>query len=511
MIYVVTEEEDRFITKFHEMMKKHETRTWVYNATFGLQPITNLIKDWSTRAHAVNSESGTIHDALINIYKDDPKEAEHFYIITDPERWLKEEHVQRRVLNIVHQLHNDVRIVKVLIFVGSRRFIPEKLQRYMEVVNDTGLTDEETVAEVTKLATQLKVSDPENSAQMFKGMTSYEIEQAVTQSVVKTKKDTTLPRRIDPSFISNYKRQQLKKTDLINYVDTDGFTTAQVGGLQRFKDWAIQTKSCWTLEGQKFGLRPPRGVLLMGVYGCGKSLSVKALAHLWGLPLIQLEIGKLMSSGVGDSEGNLYRALKLIEGVSPCVVWIDEAEKSLSGSQSSGRSDAGTTSRVLGILSTWVQETKAPVTLAMTANTLKTLPVEMINRMDERFFFDLPSEEDRIDILKIHIAKVGQSCDKMDLNDLSSKAAGLVGREIEQTISKAMRVSFTSKKKVLDEEILGKELRGKPRIIKTMADEIKEIVDWVGYDPEVDDGIRARLASNKRSETFKEFGGGAKA
>lgn len=507
MIYVVTEEEDKFIVDFNDMMKKHEARTWVYNAAFGLQPIANIRKDWASRAHTVSNDLAPIHDTLIHIYKDDPKENEHFYLITDPERWLKDEHVQRRLLNIVHQLHQDVRVVKCLIFVGSRKYIPEKLSRYMEVINDRGLSPEEIVAEVSKLSKQLRTTEPTNPAQLFRGMTSYEIEQAITQSVVKTKKDAVNPRRVDPAFVSDYKRKQLQKTDLISYVDTSDFKIESVGGLQRFKDWATQTKACWTPEGQKFGLIPPRGVLLMGVYGCGKSLSTKALAHLWGLPLITLEIGRLMSSGVGDSENNLYRALRLIEGVAPCVVWIDEAEKSLSGSQSSSRSDAGTTSRVLGILSTWVQETKAPVSLAMTANTLKTLPVEMVNRMDERFFFDLPSEEDCIDILKIHIAKVGQSYEDMNLAELADKASGLVGREIEQTIAKAMRVSFNAKKGRLDETILGEELRGKPRIIKTMKDEIQEIVDWVGYDPEVDDGIRARLASNKRSETFKTIGG----
>lgn len=509
LIYVVTEEEDRFVTKFHDKMKAHESRTWVYNAAFGLVPIANLIRDWNNRAHAESRETGSIHDALIHIYKDDPKEHEHFYLITDPDRWFRDEHAVRRFTNIVHQLRNNIRIVKCLIFVGPRKSIPEKLSRYIEVVNDTGLNDEEINEELEKLKKQLRVNHaPENATQLFRGFTSYEMEQAITQSVVRTKKDKVDPRRIDPAFISEYKRKQLQKTDLISYVDVANFDEKKVGGLQRFKDWATMTKSVWTKEGQDFGLKPPRGVLLMGVYGCGKSLSTKSLAKLWGLPLVQLEIGKLMSSGVGDSEGNLYRALRIIESVSPCIVWIDEAEKSLSGSHSSSRSDAGTTSRVLGILSTWVQETKAPVTLAMTANSLATLPVEMVNRMDERFFFDIPSEEDRVDILKIHISnQKGQDPANFPLVELADAASGLVGREIEQAIGQAMTKSFYAKKEGLDSTILAEELRKKPRIIKTMADEIKAIVEWVGYDPEADDGIRARLASNKRSEQFRAVGG----
>lgn len=508
LIYVVTDEEDRFILKFNEKMKSHETRTWVFNAALGLVPIANLIRDWSNRAHQENRDQGDIHSALIHMYKDDPKEHEHFYIITDPDRWLKDEHVVRRVLNLTHQLHNNIRIVKCVIFVGPRRFIPEKLSRYVEVVNDTALSDEELGEEVEKICKQLRTQVPPNSTQLFRGFTTYEMEQAMTQSVVRTKKDATSPRRIDPTFINEYKRKQLQKTDLIQYVDVSNFNMSSVGGLQRFKDWATQTRAVWTEEGKKFGLEPPRGVLLMGVYGCGKSLSTKALAHLWNLPLVQLEIGKLMSSGVGDSESNLYRALRIIESVSPCVVWIDEAEKSLSGSQSSGRSDAGTTSRVLGILSTWVQETRAPVSLAMTANSLKTLPVEMVNRMDERFFFDIPCEEDRIDIIKIHLAAKKQNPENYSLVELSDAASGLVGREIQQAVGQAMTKSFNAKKKGLDQEIFAEELRKKPRIIKTMVDDIKEIIEWVGYDEEADDGVRARLASNKRSETFRTIGGG---
>lgn len=503
LIFFVTDEEDRFIVNFHEQMKKHEARTWVYNGAFGLQPIANLRKDWSSRAHHVETQAAQINDALIRIYQDDPKDNEHFYIITDPDRWFKDEHVVRRILNITHQLHQDLRIVKCLIFVGPRRVVPEKLQRYMTVIQDKGLTSEETTALVDQFCKQLKAAVPPNPPQLFRGMTSYEIEEVITQSVVSTKKDSKDARRVDPSFVQEYKRNQLRKTELVQFVDTANETFANIGGAERFKQWAQETKACWTEEGQKFGLKPPRGVLLVGVYGCGKSICAKAMAHEWGLPVVQFEMGRLRSSGVGDSEGNLYRALRIVESVAPCVMWIDEAEKSLAGSQSSAQSDAGTTSRLLGILSTWAQESKTPVCIAMTANSLKTLPVEMVNRMPQRYFFDLPNEEDRIDIIKIHAKKAGQDVSTFNLAELAEKAKNLVGREIEQAIGDAMVKSFNAKKPGLDEALLAEELTRKPRIVRTMTDEIKEILDWVGYDPDVDDGIRARLASTHRSEQFK--------
>ena len=437
-----------------------------------------------------------IHSALIQAYKDDPKDKQNFYIITDPERYLGDAHVQRRVLNIIHQVHNDQRTVKILIFVGSRKVIPDKLSRYIDVVHDNGLTPQEILETIETACTEYGKAPPKDIAKCFTGLTSFEINSAISQSFVKTRDDKHDPKRIDPAYIAEFRRRQLRKTDLLQYIDTEGCSFTSVGGVGRFKDWAKKSALAWTEAGRKFGLVPPKGLLCVGIWGTGKSLTTKALGNAWGLPVVGLEMGRLRSSGVGESEANIYRALKLIEAVAPCIVWIDEAEKSLSGGQSSGASDAGTTSRVIGILSTWLQETKASVCLAMTANSLKTLPVEFVNRMDERFFFDMPSEEDRIDILKIHITKVNQEVTNFNLAMLSEKAQGMVGREIEQAIKAAMTESFAAGKPCLDEGILAAELEAKPRILKTMVDEVQEVISWVGYDPEKNEGIRARFAAN---------------
>jgi len=494
-IYFVTDEEDRFLVKLQQKLKEYSKRTWVYNAALGLVPIDGLLVDWKQRTHTENPDTINIHQALVQIYKDDPKREQNFYVITDPERWLADPHVQRRVLNIAHQLHQDNTIVKTLIFVGTRKVIPEKLSRYIEVVQDKGLTGDEILALVEDAAKNLRTEVPADTPKVFKGLTSYEIKMAISQSIIATKKDTKNPRRIEPALIAEYRQKQLKKSDLVQYIDTSTFNFDDVGGAGRFKAWAKKTRATWTDAGQKFGLKPPKGVLLVGVWGCGKSLSVKALGHAWGLPVVQVEMGKLRSSGVGESEANVYRVTRLIEAAAPCVVWIDEAEKSLSGGASSAQSDAGTTSRTIGILSTWLQETDAKVCLAMTANSLKTLPVEFVNRMDERFFFDMPTEEDRVDILKIHLRKAGQTPDDFDLAMLSEKAAGMVGREMEQAIGAAMVESFDKGKAALDEKLLANELAHKPRIIRTMTDDVREILDWVGYDAEANDGVRAKFAS----------------
>lgn len=501
-IYFVTDEEDRFILELQELLKDSAKRTFVFNGTFGLKGIDDYIADWSTRAHAEMPKTSP-HDALVSIYKEDTKKTVPFYVFTDPERWLRDEHIQRRVLNILHQ-GNDIRYVKILIFVGPRKFIPPSLQRYIHVINDKGLTAEETSNIVNNAASLLKLPPP-NDTTVFRGLTAFEIKSSISQSIIRTKVNGREGCKIEPGIILDYKRQQLSKTDLLQYVDTSKFSFNDVGGIHRFKAWAMKTRACWTPEGRAFGLKPPKGVLCVGVWGCGKSLSTKALGHAWKLPVVQLEMGKLRSNQVGESEGNIYRALRIIEAVAPCIVWIDEAEKSLAGAHSSSQSDAGTTSRVIGILSTWLQETDAPVCVAMTANSLGNVPIEFVNRMDERFFFDLPSEEDRTDILKIHLKKAGQDPSKFELAELAEKAKHMVGREIEQAIGAAMMDSFNAEKPHLDPDILSKSIVQKPRIVKTMVDELEAVRAWVGYDPEIDDGIRARYAAKPERDQDRDL------
>jgi len=506
-IYFVTEEEDRVLKELAVTLKKQEDQTFVYNAIFGLIPIQQLIKGWANRSQTEDRDTVNIHDALARITVDDPRGGQNFYIITDPERWLPDPQVQRRLLNYLHSLHADDRTIKIMIFIGPKLVIPQKLQRYFEVVHDPGLTEAEITELIQTVSAKLQIVPPKGIAKVFKGLTGHEIDASVGQSIIKTKKDARNPKRIDPKIIRDYKRRQLRKTDLISYVDVDKFSFDVVGGNRRFKEWAHKTSASWTNEGQKFGLFPPKGVLCVGVWGCGKSLSVKAMGHAWRQPVVQLEMGRLRSSGVGESEANVYRAINLIESVSPCVVWIDEAEKSLAGNASSAHSDAGTTSRTIGILSNWLQETTSQVCVAMTANSLKNLPVEFINRMDERFFFDLPSETERVEILKIHLEKRDQDPERFQLAELAEFGANMVGREIEQSISAALVDSFEANCEALDPKLLAQQLKGKPRIFKTMVDELKEVIDWVGFDPDANDGIRARFASDKRSETFQTFKG----
>ncbi len=510
LIYVVTEEEDVFFKKFRNLVKKFQAQVQVYSSTFGMVPLEHLLKDWKQRSHTTNPSLMSIHDALDEIYKYDPKDQQNFYIITDPEVHLTDVMVQRRLLDIIHQLHNDEHNVKLIIFLSNQKRIPAKIARYVQVIEDKGLSSEDIAMTLRRPCDALKIPIPDNHVEMFRGMTSFEIEASVSQSVVQSMENPSqVQEEIAPENIHAFRRSLLRKTGLLEYIDTSNYSQKDVGGTERFKAWADEMKDVFTEEGRQYGLKIPKGILLVGVWGTGKSLSAKTLGHEWKLPVVLLEMGKLRSSGVGDTEQNIYQALKMVESVAPCLLWIDEAEKSLSGGQSSAMSDSGTTARSLGIFSTWIQETNLPISLVLTANRLATLPVEFVNRMNERWFFDLPSADERIEILKIHLRKNGQDTDNYNFVQLTEAARDMVGREIEQSIEAALIKSFHAKMPYLDQDILVNVLKRKPRIVKTMTDEVKELTDWVGFDSDADDGIKARFASKPNRGKDGKFAGGA--
>lgn len=513
--YVVSEEEDRVINAIaNSFVKKMAAKgphkgprasVKVFNAAFGLIPVEQYQVSLKQRSLSREDQFGNVIKALENIFLEDTQDRVHYYLITDPERFLQNDEVVRRILNIIHQVNANIKIVKCLYFIGATLVVPPKLASYMHVIREDNLSSDEIQEILDGLTPKVRESLPDEAHTWFTGLTSHQVTSAAGQSIGMTKKDPDPRRRgtITRENVLQYKRDRVRKTDLLKVIDTSAFSFDRVGGLDRFKAWAHETRHAWSQKGKEFGLRPPKGVLCVGVWGCGKSLSVKALGNAWGLPVVQLELGKLRDPGVGVTEANTYRVTRFIEAMAPTIIWCDEAEKSFAGSHSSSRSDAGTTSRSLAILSTWLQETSAEICLAMTTNSLTTLPVEFTNRMSERFFFDVPSEDDRVDILKIHLQTVGKLSNaqiaEVNLRRLAEVAENMVPREMEQAVEAALRKSFVLDRPRLDCEVLEQELRTKPRILKTMDAEVREVINWVGYDETSQDGLRARFASTRHS------------
>ncbi len=247
------------------------------------------------------------------------------------------------------------------------------------------------------------------------------------------------------SYIQDEKQQIIKKQRILEYYPHRE-TIESIGGLGEIKNWFIEREHVFRLSQEKIdtlGLDVPKGLLLIGVPGSGKSLCCKALAGIWNLPLLRLDVGKLFGSTVGESEKNIRRSIQLAEAVSPCILWIDEIDKAFGGI-GGYQGDSGTQLRVFGTFITWLQEKEKSVFVISTANEPKNLPPELWRkgRYDEVFFVDLPSEEEREDIFRIHLEKKVQNSGRLNLRELAQNSLGFTGAEIEQAVKDAVVTTF---------------------------------------------------------------------
>jgi SpoVK/Ycf46/Vps4 family AAA+-type ATPase len=267
-------------------------------------------------------------------------------------------------------------------------------------------------------------------------------------------------------------------------LDRDGllhfeYETAQfsaVGGLARLKQWIAQRKAAFLGEKLPVKLDPPKGVLLLGVQGCGKSLAAKAIAGGFGVPLVRLDIGTLYNKYHGETERNLREALKSAELLAPCVLWIDEIEKALAGDSG----DEGVSRRVLGYLLTWMAERTAPVFLVATANDVQQLPAELLRkgRFDETFFVDLPDASTRAEIFRLHLVRRGFDAGIYDLAALAAASDGFSGAEIEQIIVSALYAAAAAKQSAPTQEQLIAEAHNTRPLSVLMAEQIAAVRAW---------------------------------
>lgn len=281
------------------------------------------------------------------------------------------------------------------------------------------------------------------------GLTKLEIENCLSRALVADRKlDAD-----DLKELLNEKKQIVRKTGILEYIDSR-LDLNDVGGLTTLKKWLELRSHCFSPEAKDFGIKPPKGLLLTGVPGCGKSLTAKCIASAWNMPLLRLDMGKIFQGLVGSSESNMRLALKTAEAISPSILWIDEIEKGLS-SANGGGGDGGTSTRVFGTLLTWMQEKTSPVFVFATANNIDKLPPELLRkgRFDEIFFVDFPSLEERKKILSIHISKLGRNINDFDLDKLAylsgednfGKNIVLSGAELEAWVSDSLIESFSRK------------------------------------------------------------------
>ncbi len=489
ILYVLTAEETRVQELVIGIAQRRQKKVFEWSVSTGIVPAGTSIQSQKHR-------NAPTRDPLLALDQVIDQVEPAIFIFKDFHAFLSKTNyaIIRKLKEIALQLKNSF---KTIVLVSPVLEIPAELDKEVTVLNFplptredlSALLDKiiEDVKQFKQVRIELDEAGRERLLQAALGLTLGEAENVFAKIIVK---DARLS-GADVYEVFAEKQQIIRKSGLLEYYTTDE-TFSTVGGLAVLKDWLQKRAVAFTDEARAFGLPAPRGILMLGVQGCGKSLCAKAVSGLWQLPLLRFDMGRMFGSLVGSSEENVRRAIAVGESVAPAILWVDEIDKAFAGSQGSGVSDGGTTARVFGTFLTWLSEKTAPVFVVATANDISQLPPELLRkgRLDEIFFVDLPTREEREEIFTIHLAKRGRDPEKFDRDLLVRGSENFSGAEIEQAIISALYDAFYARQE-LNSEHISEALRQTVPLAKTMAEQINRLRSWA-------DG-RARNASLART------------
>ena len=372
------------------------------------------------------------------------------FLLKDFNRFLTDVSISRKLKNIVRILKLQP---KTIIIIGSDLTIPKELQDLITIIQFQLPNQAEIIQELTRLINSLNIKIHselfENLIQTCQGL-SLERIRRVLSKIIATHKT------IDKNSISillNEKKQIIRQTEILEYCSVTN-KIGNIGGIKILKEWLKKRETSFGIQAANYGLPTPRGLLLVGIQGTGKSLTAKTIANEWQLPLLKLDVGKLFGGIVGESESRLRQMIEVSETLAPCILWIDEIDKSFTNNNSKG--DSGTSSRVLGTFISWLSEKTKPVFVVATANDVDLLPLEIIRkgRFDEIFFLDLPQKQERKEIFKIHIQQFRPNTyDSFNYEKLAQLSESFSGAEIKQSIIEAMYQAFYEKREFTTEDI----------------------------------------------------------
>lgn len=366
-----------------------------------------------------------------------------------------------------------------IFLVAPQVLIPVELEKFVTLF-DLPLPDEETIRSLIQeqaFAFDVKLDEATLSqlTLAFQGLTHYEIKQLMLRSY---QNDGDINAQ-DVELIQDEKAQIIQKNGALELVKS-AENMANIGGLRNLKNWLKQKEKVladWH-KAREFGVETPKGIMVVGMPGCGKSLTAKATASLFKLPLLKLDMGSMMGKYVGESEANMRRALKVAEAVSPCVLWVDEVEKAFVGIGSGG-SGSEVATRMFGYFLTWMQEKTSQVFVIATANDISALPPELLRkgRFDEIFYVDFPTEIERKEIFNLHLKKRGKLNDNISLEQLAKDTKDYSGADIESIVKDAIESAFVDGKKPLDTARLQSIIKNTQPLGEVMKDKVKEYKD----------------------------------
>ncbi|MEM8718609.1 MAG: AAA family ATPase [Cyanobacteria bacterium P01_G01_bin.39] len=413
-----------------------------------------------------------------------PSKAGGVFILRDFQRFLDDTAVSRELRNVARSLKSQP---KNIVIIAPQVQIPEELSEVITVVEFALPTAPEIKTEIERL---IAATEPNLSEQLLdevvraaQGLSLERIRRVLTRAIAtngKLEPD-------DVELILEEKRQSIRQTQILDYYPATE-QISDIGGLDNLKNWLLRRGGAFSEQARAYGLPNPRGLLLVGIQGTGKSLTAKAIAHHWHLPLLRLDVGRLFAGLVGESESRTRQTIELAEALAPCILWIDEIDKGFAGLD--GKGDSGTTSRVFGTFITWLAEKKTPVFVVATANNIRALPPEMLRkgRFDEIFFVGLPNQTEREAIFRVHLAKLRpHNLGNYDVKRLAYETPDFSGAEIEQTIIEAMHIGFSQNRDFTTDDILEAASQIVP-LAKTAQEQIEFLQQWVAAG-------KARLAS----------------
>ena len=419
-------------------------------------------------------------EKFLTLTLDDGFEQETFIVLKDIHRELD----NPRVISLLKKISEDnlynENYHATIFIVSETVVIPSELENYITVFDIPLPTDTEILSIINEFINDLEISVEQETindiALSFKGLNEFQIKQILNLAY----QDGGYIDKDDKLLILKEKEQFIKKSGMLEIVNFSE-TIDDIGGLENLKDWLKRKAKIFANldKAIKFGVDVPKGIMIIGMPGCGKSLTAKATASLFEIPLVRLDVGRLLGKYVGESEKNMRKALKLSEAIAPCVLWIDEIEKAFAGVGSDGGNEV--TTRLFGQFLTWMQEKENTVFIVATANDISRMPPEFLRkgRFDELFFVDLPNGEERRKIIDIHLKKRKKWNKEIDSIALIKETEGFNGADIEAVVKDTIEAAFIDGKEKITTDDLIKSVKDTKSISNTLKDKIKQIKETI--------------------------------
>ncbi|KQN96864.1 AAA family ATPase [Paenibacillus sp. Leaf72] len=445
-VWVKAYEEDKACSMFSTLAKE---------LNFGLM-VWSITKGFCNPNDEHYDKGSSVIDAIsaLNFILEEEKTSFTIYILKNFHYYLEDKNPM--IIQLIKDLIPHLKKKgNQLVFLSPVVTLPIEIEKDITVLEvdmpDIQELDETLESIISSVSDKIQIDDRQRVLESALGLTCAEAENAFALAV-------TIHRKLDDEAIKTIQREKsniIRKSGMLEFIAPSN-TINDIGGASEFKKWLHTRRKSFSKEAKEFGVQSPKGVILLGISGGGKSAAVRAVGNLWQMPILRFNIGNVFGSLVGESEANMSRALRMAETISPSILWIDEIEKAFAGAGGSGATDSGVTARVLGEMLTWMQEKTSDVFVIATANNINHLPPELLRkgRFDELFWFDLPELGERKEIISIHLRKRNRDPQTFDIDSLAKKTEGFVGAELEQVVVDAISIAFSENHELTNNDLL---------------------------------------------------------